>query len=1089
MPVTFHTEFSDGVSCRTASGQLFQTLGSRVLNFSIGKNKRSYTWKFHVADVSHPIIGMDFLSSHKFIINCSSQEIFEMSNVVSPTITNTDHLLTPHADISSIVTHDNITPKIHNLFIQNLLATLPNLTKRSAEPTPNSCPYFHSIITQESFPLRERVRPLSSDKLEAVKQEFLDLEASGIIRRSSSPWAAPLHVVTKKDGSFRPCGDFRRLNSITVHDAYPMPLIGDALSRLNKATIFSTLDLTKAYHQIPILPSDVPKTAVITPFGLFEYLFMPFGLRNAAQTFQRFIDRLLAQTNFAIAYIDDLVVGSASVEEHQTHIKHILKTLNDNNLQLNLDKCHFFQKEIQFLGHLISRDGTRPLPSRLSAIRDFPLPQTVTELRSFLGTVNYCHRFIPKVSDILAPLSALTNRPKKSLIPWDDHSKHAFQTAKDSLLNIQTLSHPDLSSPLSLTTDASDVAIGAVLHQIKGDIKEPLEFFSKKLLPTQQRYSAFDRELLGIFLSVKHFRHLLEGRAFTILTDHKPLLYIFTMRDPSPRQQRQITFLSQFSCTIEHIHGKENAVADCLSRYSINALIHSPIFTAEVLRAHPPSATDLSSFNTPPTLDNGIHYDHSLTGTARPVLSRELRLQAFHAIHDLHHPGFTATFALLRTKVIWPSMRQDIKLWVKQCLLCQQHKIHRHTKPTFIHFPTGARFETLHLDLVGPLPPDNGFQYIMTMVDRKTRWFEAIPLRSITAETIATTLVTEWISRYGVPQRIITDRGSQFESALFNILSSRLGINHLRTTAYHPQCNGLIERFHRTFKTSLRILTNNSAWTKALPYVLLGWRNTPSKTTSTSPAQLLFGSSITMPNELVELSSNTTLAELDQARNHFLSLDSNPEFSASHSYKPFVPRDLHNATHIWIRKSTDTSLSPRYSGPYRLLNIENNVAYVNIDGIEQTISVSRIKPAFFLQDDSTSRYFETTTPNNYTDTPTTDNLINNTPPANIFDDANSNTLPSPTTLSPHTTIPSPSTSSATTFDFSNNSELSDESPNHVFPHNDTHSNINYDNNDNIQTPPASILHQNTTHSRKRSPQHIKWARDPSSHRLLRLRPL
>ena len=990
----------------------------------------------------------------------------------------------PHLNTVCHLYTGNTPP--HNAIIVELLKARPNLSKRSSVPTAKSNQYFHSIITHDTFPLRERVRPLPSDKMEAVKKEFQTLESSGVVRRSSSPWATPLHVVTKKDGSFRPCGDYRRLNNVTIHDSYPMPLIGDALSRLNKATVYSTLDLAKAYHQIPVSPEDVPKTAVITPFGLFEYLFMPFGLRNSAQTFQRFIDQLLFRFDFAFAYID-LVIGSESVETHKQHLTQILDVLNENNLQLNIDKCSFFQKEVQFLGHFISREGIRPLPSRLDAIRNFPLPKTVTELRSFLGTVNYCHKFIPNISDIVSPLSALTNKHKKSLIPWDNVSTKAFQTAKDSLLNIQTLSHPEPHLPLTLTTDASDFAIGAVLHQVLGDTKQPLEFFSKKLLATQTRYSAFDRELLGIFLSVKHFRHLLEGRSFTIFTDHKPLLYIFTMRDPSPRQQRQITYLSQFSCKIEHIHGKENAIADCLSRFSINALIHSPVFTSDILKANPPSETDLSNFKTAPTLDNGIYYDNSLSGISRPILAKDLRLQAFNAVHDLHHPGSSATFSLLHTKVIWPSMRNDIKLWVKQCPLCQEHKVNRHTKPPLIHFPTGARFETLHLDLVGPLPPDNGYTYIMTMIDRKTRWFEAIPLRSISAEIVATTLVHEWFSRYGIPQRIITDRGSQFESSLFNTLSSRLGINHLRTTSYHPQTNGLIERFHRTFKSSLRILSKNSTWTKALPFVLLGWRNTPSKTTSASPAQLLFGTSITMPNELIELSSSPTLFELDQARNHFLELDSNPEFSASHAYKPFVSRDLRNASHVWIKNVSTTSLSPRYSGPFRLMKIENNVAFVQINDTEQTISLARVKPAFLIHDDLGPRDIATEPTQTHT-----------APPTHIFRQTNNTDqptyndfiLPSPTSPSP--TSP-PSTSSPPTFDTSNNYVSDNES---LFSNADTlqtpeATHIPQTTNNTSPTPHAttSLLRQRTNRSTPHTQHHIKWARDPTSQRLTRLRPL
>ena len=271
-----------------------------------------------------------------------------------------------------------------------------------------------------------------------------------------------------------------------------------------------------------------------------------------------------------------------------------------------------------------------------------------------------------------------------------------------------------------------------------------------------------------------------------------------------------------------------------------------------------------------------------------------------------------------------------------------------------IHFPTGNRFDTVHIDLVGPLPPSHGYTYLLTMIDRKTRWFEVTPLRGITADIVAKNFIQHWISRYGVPLTIISDRGSQFESELFQSLTDKLNIKHLSTTSYHPQTNGMLERFHRTLKTSLSILSNTYQWSESLPFVLLGWRNTPSKTTGCSPAQLLFGSSISPPDKLVDFNNDPSSAELSAARDHFLSLDSNPLFSSSHAYKPYVPTSFANATHVWIRKISDSNLKPRYSGPFPLLGLKDNVAYVDVDGSNQTISLARLKPAFgvYLEDET-----------------------------------------------------------------------------------------------------------------------------------------
>ena len=835
--------------------------------------------------------------------------------------------------------------------VANLLEKFSNLSERKKDYV-QKYSHKHNIIITESHPLRERVRPLSSEKLDSVRKEFANLEADGIIRRSSSPWAAPLHVVPKKDGSFRPCGDYRRLNKITIHDAYPMPLVNDILHRFPKAHFFSTLDLTKAYHQIPMNADDIKKTAVITPFGLFEYMFMPFGLRNAAQTFQRHIDHILSPFDFCLAYIDDVIIGSPDLPTHLEQLERIFTVLNDNNLQINIDKCVFAKKQVKFLGHLISNEGLAPLPSRIETIQNFPLPKTVTNLRSFLGTVNYCHRFIPDISNILAPLSILTSGPKQAPIEWTEETLNSFESAKFALCKMQTLSHFLPNLPTRLTTDASNFAIGAVLQQMHNDILKPLEFFSKKLSTTEQRYATFDRELLAIFLSVKHFKHLLEGRSFTIQTDHKPLVHIFKMKDPSPRQQRQITFLSQFSCTIEYIAGKTNIIADCLSRIETCSISPTPLFTAEILTKNQPSKADLHAFKNKHILRDGIYLDISIPGTFRPILHENLRREAFKAVHNLHHPGVSSTFEILHTKVIWPHMRTDIKLWVSECELCQKHKISRYLKPPLQHFPTGNRFDIIHVDLVGPLPVDNGFSYLLTIIDRKTRWFEAIPLKNITADNVAQHIVQEWFSRYGLPRSIITDRGTQFESQLFNNLSRNLGIAHFRTTAYHPQTNGLIERLHRTLKTSLAILSTSTSWTRVLPYVLLGWRNTPSRTTCASPAQLLFGTSLSLPNELIDFQEKPLLDELNAARKFFLEIDSNPQFTLSSSYKPFIPKNFKEASHAWVRTISDSNLKPRYNGPFRILNILGNHASLEINGKSETISLTRLKPAFGIQDDT-----------------------------------------------------------------------------------------------------------------------------------------
>jgi len=908
-----------------ANGSVVDTFGLKKLDIRLDGFDSIFSWEFTVAEVTRPILGADFLSHFGFLVNCA-KKCLQRSTTVS--------------SIDFVLDEANFKDFVCEKF--------PNVLSRSKDFV-SVIPVSHAITTIPGAPVSTRRRELSQERRLAAEKEFAELESSGIVRRSFSPWASAIHIVPKKDGSLRICGDYRRLNKVTIKDAYPMPLLPDLIQRFANCQVFSKLDLAKAYHQIPMDEDSIAKTAVTTPFGLFEYLRMPFGLCNAAQTFQRFIHMVLAGLDFVAVYIDDLVIASVDVESHRGHLMEVLKRLNENNLQIKLTKCFLFQTSVDFLGHEISISGIRPLPIRIKAIQEFPKPQNVTELRSFLGTVNFCRRFIPHLSDRVASLTSLATGKKKAKIVWTTDLDVDFLKIKDSLVNIVTLAFPDGVLPLTLTCDASKIAIGAVLTQNRSDVIEPIEFFSHKLSAAQINYSTFDRELLGIFLSIKHFQHLLIGRSFTIFTDHKPLIYALDMKDPSPRQQRQISYISQFDLVIKFIAGADNVVADCFSRIDIGNLEFEALFNKELLRVNIPSDSDLKLFSVSPTLRDGIYFDNERSGCARPVLGLKLRNQAFLAMHNGTHAGFKATYALLQNRVVWPFMRKDIKNWCKACLVCQANKVTRHIKPPILQFPTGSRFDTVHIDIVGPLPVCQGYMYMLTMVDRCTRWPEAFPLRTITAQMVAKLFIENWIARFGVPKRVITDQGKQFESQLFAEILKKLGTQRLRTTAYHPQSNGLVERFHRTLKSSLRCLSTTGDWVSALPLVLLGWRNIPSSRTGLSPAQLVFGSNTVLVNDVFFNDEPVLERHEEVVREHFKKLDTIP---VHRGFPVFVPKDLKDAKFVWLLREVTKSLQSRYLGPYKVIALReaNNTMTILVNGAHRVVNWCKVKPATFLDD-------------------------------------------------------------------------------------------------------------------------------------------
>ena len=332
---------------------------------------------------------------------------------------------------------------------------------------------------------------------------------------------------------------------------------------------------------------DIQKTAIVTPFGLFEFLVMPFGLRNATQTFQRYIDSLFRDLDFIFCYVDDIIIMSDSHEEHLRHLRIVLDRLRQHGLRINPSKCALGQAEVTFLGYLISAEGYRPPPERVQCILDYPKPDTVKDMRRFLAMINFYRRCIPRAAEIQAPLYVYQQDSKKNdkrKIQWTPEAEEAFANCKASLAANTMLSHLSPTAPLILSTDASDTSLGAALNQILENTPEPISFFSRKLSPAERNYSTYDRELLAIFSAIKHFEHLLESRSFIIKTDHKPLTYAFSQRPEkaSPRQLRQLSYISEFTTELMYVKGEDNVVADALSR--INAIDMPSTLSAETIQ-------------------------------------------------------------------------------------------------------------------------------------------------------------------------------------------------------------------------------------------------------------------------------------------------------------------------------------------------------------------------------------------------------------------------------------------------------------------------------------------------------------------------
>jgi cleavage and polyadenylation specificity factor subunit 1 len=351
----------------------------------------------------------------------------------------------------------------------------------------------------------------------------------GKARHPKSPWSSALHIVPKKDNGWRSCGDYRALNSRTIPERYPVRHIHDYSHQSSGCGVFSKIDLVRAYNQILVHSDDNQKTAITIHFGLFEFPFISFGLPNAAQTFQRFFDDILRGLEFCFAYLDDTLIFSRTPEEHEQHLRTLFYWLRRYGILGNPAKCILREFEVTFLGYKVSAEGSRPLEERVAHLQNCSPPKTASQLRRFLGMLKFYRRFLPHAPTFLA--------------------------------------NPDPSAPLALVTDASTSAMSAVLQKRVDNAWQP-HTFSKKLNSTQQKYSAYHRKLLAVCEEVKHFRHMLEARHFTIFTEHKPVTFAFQQKRNkcSPRQFNHLDYIDQFTTAVRHISRQNNVVADALSR-------------------------------------------------------------------------------------------------------------------------------------------------------------------------------------------------------------------------------------------------------------------------------------------------------------------------------------------------------------------------------------------------------------------------------------------------------------------------------------------------------------------------------------------
>ncbi|SPO38662.1 uncharacterized protein PSFLO_04141 [Pseudozyma flocculosa] len=764
-----------------------------------------------------------------------------------------------------------------------------------ADVLPQHRPSDHKIVVEPGKTIPHGpLYPLSAKELDELRK-YLDKNLSqGFIRPSKSPAAAPILFVPKKDGSLRLCVDYRGLNSVTVKDRYPIPLISEQLDRLARAVVFTKLDLRGAYNLLRIAPGDEWKTAFRTRYGSFEYLVMPFGLCNAPSTFQALMNEVLGDLLdvFVLVYLDDILIFSKNREDHAGHVRAVLDRLRANRLYCAPGKCEFFQDEVEFLGYRVSNRGVTMDPKKVEAITEWPEPRSIHDIQVFLGFANFYRRFIRHYSRVVAPITAALRGKPKGAIELSVEQRDAFTRLKKAFTTAPVLRHFDPSLPTVMETDASDYVVASVLSQWVPNAEEhaaspprarthtlhPIAFWSRQMAPAERNYEIHDKELLAVVKACEEWRHYLHGISapFEILTDHQALEYFQTKRNLTRRQARWGLSLGEFNFRITYRPGVDGGKPDALTRRSdlhpnaakhysaaepdpanhavlldrglfakSNQLLPASGFLQDVIRGTaslgPGKAESLGL-----SKKDGVW----LTAQGKWYIPPALVPRALQLSHDspaAAHPGLRGTTVAAQRQFWWPTLAQDVVQHVSTCSACARAKSPRHKPYGFLRplLAPDRPWGSITMDLIEGLPPSTTgdgkatADSILVVVDRLTKYTVVLPtVATATSKEHARLLDDHVFSHFGLPDQIISDRGRTFVSAVWSNIMELYGIRSSLSTAYHPQTDGQTERMNQSLELYLRLYCNyqQDNWASLLPRAQFALNQRTSATTNVAPA-------------------------------------------------------------------------------------------------------------------------------------------------------------------------------------------------------------------------------------------------------------
>ena len=721
-----------------------------------------------------------------------------------------------------------------------------------------------------------------------VEDELDKLVGQGVWKKVIySKWAAPIVVVLKnaKDpgGPIRICGDYKiTVNSVAPLDNYPIPNTNEQLATLAGGSKFSKIDLSQAYQQVELDDASKELLTVNTHRGLYRPDRLQFGVHSATGIFQREMEKILNGIPFVLVRIDDILMTAENDWDHFIVLIKVLSSLEDSGLTVNLKKCEFFCNQVTFCGYTINKDGVRPMQSNVDAVLDAPEPANVSEVKSFLGMLNYYQNYLPSLSTVAEPIHRLLR--KGVIWVWGAEQKKAFTSAKKMLSEAPLLVHYDPKKEIIVHTDASPYGVGSVLSHVYPDSTErPVSYASRSLAVSERNYGHVEKEGLALVFAVKKFHHFLFGMKFTIFTDHKPLLGLFGENKAIPERSaariaRWALMLSAYDYKLLYRQGVLNGNADALSRLPLPVqdaevsqqimgvhmmeLVSSPVteeevsretisdpvlsivmkYVAEGWRNESSKEEDLKPYwsrKDELSVESGC-----LLWGGRVIIPQNLRKTVLLELHDVH-PGITRMKALSRSFFWWPKMDEEIENLAKQCNTCAINQSKPAAAPVHPWEPPTAPWIRIHMDFAGPL---RGKMFLI-VIDAYSKWPEVVAMNESTSSATVSKL-RRMFATHGLPKVSVSDNGPAFVGEVLREFMKRNGVKQVYSAPYHPASNGQAERMVRTFKESLKTLTMGDLQTQ-LDRLLYKYRITPHSTTGKTPAQMMFNRELRSPFDLL----------------------------------------------------------------------------------------------------------------------------------------------------------------------------------------------------------------------------------------------